>query len=310
MNTLDYIKSILIFLILIFGLVFTLTTTNIIHCNTIGNVWCDAYWSIVGQPRILVAYGSDGLGNAEKLLTILQDREVLGIRAQSQKLEYITTTSYLKNYKMIVVTQAKTISSDHMKMFYDYASQGGILVWTGDAGTSKMPSDKTTNDYNLGSKGPWVRVTKNQEIIDFGSLISAEYVDNLCNYVNCSAVNSVSGYFKPDPNSSIANGIPPRYQMFGDFAIVTPINNTSTYVDLYVDYQTNLISKNPSDKKGLGYIFPIIIRSQLGKNIVYIASPIENLIDSKETRFENSNTGTNIPTTIRKLFEDFFGTAK
>jgi len=311
MSTLDYIKAALIFLILIFGLVFTLTYTNIVRCSTIGQSWCDMYWYLVGQPKILVAYGHDGLGNAEKLMAVLADREILGIRTQPQVIDHIKTTSYLEKYKMVIVTQAKTMSTEEIEMFHQYASKGGILVWTGDAGTKSYQEDRKLSDYNIKDTNPWTRVNKNDQIIPFGELLSAEYIDNFCGFVNCTTLNQeFVGYLKQDPDSTIATGIAPNTAMYGDFAIVTPINNTSTFIEVNIDYGTNMISKDPKDKKGLGNFFPLIIRSQLGKNVIYISAPIEYIIHSPSDNTIDPKRTTNIPTTIRNLFKEYFGTAK
>ncbi len=308
MSAIDYIKAILIFLILIFGLVFTLTYTNIVHCQTVGQSWCDMYWYLVGAPRILVVFGSDGMGNADRLMSILADREILGIRTQPQLLDRITTTSYLEKYKMVIVTQAKTMSDNQIEMFYEYASHGGILVWTGDAGTSSYPEDKKLTDYNMKDAGPWTRINKNGDIIPFGELLSAEYLGNFCGYVNCASLGGdFVGYLKQDPDSTIAGGIAPNTPMYGDFALTTPINNSSTVVEVNIDYGSNMISKDPKDKKGLGSFFPLMIRSQLGKNVIYIAAPIEYLTQSTDVAYTSGNTKTNIPTTIRKMFQEYFG---
>lgn len=311
MNTLEYIKAALIFLILIFGLVFTLTYTNIVRCNTIGQSWCDAYWYLVGSPRILVVYGHDGLGNADKLMNVLADRTILGIRTQHQIIDHIKTTSYLDKYKMVIVTQAKTISNDQMQIFYDYANHNGILVWTGDAGTNSYSEDKKLSDYNYKDAGPWTRVNKDGQIIPFGELISAEYIGNFCGYVNCSSLSKdFVGYLKQDPDSTIASGIPPNTPIYGDFALINPINNSSTFIEINIDYGTNMIGKDPKDNKGLGSFFPLLIRSQIGKNVIYFSAPIEDLMQSPSDPNYDPKNKTHIPTTIRKLFQEYFGIAK
>ncbi|PIU22370.1 MAG: hypothetical protein COT14_01550 [Candidatus Diapherotrites archaeon CG08_land_8_20_14_0_20_30_16] len=313
MSYLDYIKAILIILILVFGLLFALTATKVVHCKTIGQFWCNVYWDLVESPRVLIVFGGDGLGNAEKLLTILQNRDIISLKTttQVQNLAYVPTTSYLDKYNMVIVTQAKSMSSDQLLMFYEYAIKGNILVWTGDAGTSSMPNDKKLSDYNIENTNVWTRVNSDEKVVPFGELISAEYIDNFCNLVNCGSINTdFVGELLPDPDSPIAGGIKPRTSyLSGDFAIVKQINNSSTVVDLSVDYQSNLITKSKSDTKGLGNVFPIMIRSGLGKNIVYVAVPLEYLVDvnAPDHKFDASNTGMQYPGTIRRLFLEYFG---
>lgn len=312
MSTLDYIKAGLIIIVLIFGLFFALTATNILHCQSVGQTWCNVYWSMVGQPKILVVFGSDGMGNAEKLVSILQDRDVLGVRAQLQNIDFIRTTSYLKNYKMVIVTQARTMSSNQIKMFNEYAGTG-ILIWTGDAGASPIPGDKKLSDFNIESNDPWTRVTSDNEIIQFGrDTLSAEYIDNYCNYSTCNDYHKdFIGFLKGDPNSLITNGIPPKQEFRGDFSLVTLIDNTSTTLEITLDRDgVNVIGKNPNLKTANGTVFPFMIRSGAGKNVVYLATPIENLIDSKDPNYASTNSGNNLPTTIRKLYQDYFGLAK
>jgi hypothetical protein len=313
MNTLDYVKTALIVIVLLFGLVFALTATNIMHCSSLGKTWCNAYWSMIGPPKVLIVFGNDGLGDAAKLSSILQDKEIFGVRAQMQNIDYIQTTDYLKNYKIVIVTQAKTMSSDKIKMFQDYAAMG-FLIWTGDAGTLNAPGDKKPSDYNFKVNDPWTRVTNDEQLIQFGKdTLSAQYIDNYCNYVNCiDYYKDFVGFLVGNPNSDIANGIPKNLEFKGNFAMVTLINNTSlttkTTMDISLDRKgVNLIGKNPDQAKGLGSVLPIMIRSGVGKNTVYLASPIEYLIDAKDSIYGVTNTGNNIPATIEKLFDDYTG---
>ncbi len=306
----DIIKSIAILLILGFTLLFVLTYSNIVPCKSVGKVWCSAYWGIVGNPKIAIVAGNDGLGNANKLMYIFQDRTKFNLRPKLFDISNIRTTSYLKNYDLVIVTQAKTLSSEQMHMFYSYASQGGILIWTGDAGTSLMPSDKKPEDYNnVPLDQPWIRITDDEKVIFFNQLLSVNYINNFCSVVNCKSNKDFIGNFIMDPNSKIAEGIPPTAQFYGNFAMVDIIDNTFTTMDLSIENTAHTIGK---DYKDYGTKFPLIVRSGVGKNVVYLATPIEYMIDVNATNefnsnFEESNTSMYLPTIVRKIIEDRLG---
>ena len=106
-----------------------------------------------------------------------------------RNVDSIFTLSFLKNFDMVIVTQAKTLSNNQIQLFYDYVnSTNGVLIWTGDAGTNYMPDDKKVSnfkDLNLPNH-PWVRVVEENKILDLRTMLSAEYVGNFCSLVNCS----------------------------------------------------------------------------------------------------------------------------
>lgn len=314
MEKLDYItiiKSAIITIILVFILIFTLTYTHIVPCKSIGKTWCDVYYGIVGPPKILVVYGNDGLGNAEKLDAILNNKALFQIHPQLKHVDTILTLSYLKNYDLVIVTQAKTLSNNQIQIFYDYVnSTNGVLIWTGDAGTNYLPTEKKASDFkdlNLPNH-PWVRVVEDNKILDFRTTLSAEYLGNFCSLVTCS--NDLKGYvgnikFLQTEENSFASGIAPGTNFSGDFGVVTFIYNTSAKVDLAVDYGT-VITTN--DNKKINSILPLIIRGQIGKKVVYSAMPLEYYIDMPG--FEAHNTGMNLPLTTRYLLEEYLGYIK
>ncbi len=312
MEKFDYItviKSAIITIILVFVLIFALTYTHIVPCKSIGKSWCDVYYGIVGAPKILVVFGSDGLGNVEKLEAILNDKALFQIHPQLKHVDTILTLSYLKNYDMVIVTQAKTLSNKQIQIFYDYVnSTNGVLIWTGDSGTNLAPNEKKASEFkdlNLPNH-PWVRVVEDNKILDFRIILSAEYINNYCTIVNCN--NDLKGYvgdFIQTEEGSFAAGIKPGTNFSGDFAVVTYIYNTSSKIDLSVDAQTNLQN---TDNTKINKIIPLIIRGQIGRKVVYSAMPLEYYIDVPG--FEQSNTGMNLPLTTRYLFEEYLGYIK
>lgn len=310
MDYITFLKSAIITIILVFVLVFTLTYTHIVPCKSIGKTWCDIYYGIVGTPKILIVFGNDGLGNAQKLESILNNKELFQIHPQIKHVDTILTLSYLKNYDMVIVTQAKTLSNNQIQVFYDYVnSTNGVLVWTGDAGTKYMPDDKKPSDLNADFKNhPWVRVVEGNKILNFSTLLSAEYIDNFCNLINCT--NDLKGHvggitFLQTEENSFTSGIKPGTNFSGDFGVVTFIYNTSSKVDLAVNYGAPI---STADNKKINPILPLIIRSQIGKKVVYSAMPLEYYIDMPG--FEQSNTGMNLPLTTRYLLEEYLGYIK
>lgn len=309
METIGYVKNAIIIIVLAFCLLFVLTMTHLVPCSSVSFAWCDTYWSIMGPPKVMIAYTGEGLGNAIKLQELLGDHDVVGVKAQLQNIEYIKATTQLKPYDMVIVTQAKTLTADQMNIFYDYANLGNILIWTGDAGTAIPPGEKRPSDYNYNENSVWVRVNSEGILVPLNTLISAEYADNYCNIVNCSTQNKdYVGDFVVDSYSDLTAGINPKAsQLYGNTAIVQLINNTSTKMDLSFDFSSNMISKSGSKIPVGQKVFPIFIRTGLGGNVFYSAVPLENLLDIPKPQFEAVNTGMQLPTTIRNIYKFYFG---
>ncbi len=309
METLDYVKNTIIIIVLAFALLFVLTMTHIVPCSSVSFAWCDAYWSIMGPPKVMIAFTGEGLGNAVKLQELLANHDVVGVKTQLQNIEYLKATTQLKPYDMIIVTQAKTLTADQMNIFYDYANLGNILVWTGDAGTSIPPGEKRPIDYNYQETSVWVRVNSEGILVPLNTLISAEYIDNYCNIVNCSTQNKdFVGNFVVDSYSDLTAGINPKQvQLYGNTAIVQLINNTSTKMDLAFDFSSNMMSKSNTKIPVGQKVFPIFIRTGIGGNVFYSATPLENLLDIQKQEYEAINTGMQLPTTIRNIYKFYFG---
>ena len=104
---------------------------------------------------------------------------------------------------------------------------------------------------------------------------------------------------------SFAAGIAPGTNFSGDFEVVTYIYNTSSKLDLAVDYGAPITT---NDNKKINKILPLIIRSQIGKKVVYSAMPLEYYIDMPG--YDTHNTGMQLPLTMRFLLEEYLGYIK
>lgn len=311
-----------------------ITWAGIMKCSTVP-LWCDVYWGIMGPPKVLIAYGFDGLGNPDKLSSLLEDKFILGIRPVSRQIDSITQGS-LRGYDLVIVTRSKTMSAEQLAMFYDYASGGGRLVWTGDSGTMAIKDEKNPKDYNIPNTSQgWTRVTsspqgsleniqreatgysmygwirvipdgKNYRLINFNELISADYIDNFCNITTCFKSPDFVGQLRHNEDSIISQDIKQNAPLSGDFAVVRLINNTTTKLDLFANYGANLRMKN-IDQTDLGQNIPIIITTGVGDKVIYSAVPLEYYMDSKNEQFITSNTGMGYASIIENIYNFMIG---
>jgi len=343
LDTWNVVRKVIFLCVLVFVLLMILTWTNLVKCNQLGNGWCDVYWGIMGKPKILIAYGYDGLGNAAKLETILENRDILALNVIKRDIKYLTSGT-LSRYDLVIVTQARTMTPEELEMFYDYVIDGGKLVWTGDAGTGTSSNEKTPkqlyeeqykeltvdnaitpeeeailresannvgvtlNENNLtvsGDTSSWVRITKNGRIIKFNEdILSAEYIDNFCHISNCTTRRDFVGHLNHNEDSVISFRMPQKSPMSGDFAVVDVINNTTTKVDLFLDTRSVIIAKDGKIDYGRTD-YPIIILSKIGEKVIYSAVPLENFVDvTNPPLYEQINTGMFYATILEQIYEN------
>ncbi|MBU0662247.1 hypothetical protein KKH30_05135, partial [Candidatus Micrarchaeota archaeon] len=246
---------------------------------------CDVWWGVMGEPKVLIVHGDDGLGNPQLLQSAMESKEHLGLRVRVAHLDTITLGN-LKDYDLIIVEQARTMSTKKMKMLVDYALGGGRLVWTGDAGaegaegdmflkaheyaglaicddidTQKMWEERglRISDVNctwrseISDIGPWARRYEDGDrnfAIKLDEMLNIKYIGNYCQFKDCK--NDLPDIGKLDAGDErehpLVLGIRPGLRMNGDFAIVEEGSGLSTRV-LGVDYGGSLITK---DKVNLG----------------------------------------------------------
>ena len=297
----------IVLIAMIFVLLFLLTFTGVVRCSQIpiaGEAWCDVYWTIktytTGGPRVLIVYGGSGLGNPigfnnGSLEELLADPNLLSVHADIQ---HIDNVSYgvLENYDIVIVDRAKEIETKQLRAFIDYATNptGGVLVWTGDAGTKLGPKDhlvytkdKDPDDDLNKALGPWSR-RDGDYIISFDELLGLKPVDNekitFCELVSCPEGKPILvGNMETEPsgNHPLIRGISralPLYVFKGeDFAIVETLSGGITNEVLSLDFGSEM------DRPGydLNRSVPLIVTSGIGERIIYYALPLEYYANPK-----------------------------
>ena len=284
------IWKVVLLIVLVVALLTVATWIGLVRCSAIP-FWCDAYWGIVrfpeGKPSVLIVTGYDGLGNAELLQQAMQDPSHLGVRAQITEIAY-TGIGNLRKHDLVIVTHAKTISTKKLKMFADYVTTGGRLVWTGDAGTNFAKDENVDvflyeDDLDLNAAhdalGPLAR-KKGNEVVRFDYVLGVKYRTNYCSVKKCEnePLTYIGKLEAPDRFHRLVNAITPDLVLRGDFSIVEALDDATITNVLNVNYQSNLIG---SDGEDYGRTFPIIIASAptgIGERVAYYAVPPENLV--------------------------------
>ncbi len=270
-----------------------LTWSGTIKCSAIPG-WCSVYYTITGEPNILIVYGDSGLGDPIALQKAIQHPDYLGKRAEMVHLKNISP-GFLKNYKLVIVTKAKKMSTEQMNLFIEYASQGGKLVWTGDAGTEPYKDDLLLleSDRNPGQEdiviGPWARKLIKDDgnyAVSLDMLLSVEFIGNYCDIKECENDLPFIGYLRKSPGDThdLIKGLDPNFEMRGDFTLVKKRLDKVNNEVLTVDALSSIIdSKGEVKPKGTNYgdTFTVIMVSSpsgLGESVVYYAIPPETFL--------------------------------
>ncbi|MDP2666195.1 MAG: hypothetical protein Q8P05_01685 [Candidatus Diapherotrites archaeon] len=265
----------LVLVLVILGLI---TWSGFLSCRDIPG-WCDVYYGIKGSPKTLIVFGDDGLGNPDWLAQQLRDPN--GAHASNlsrQQLDFVSAGN-LKEFDLVIVTRARTMPTEKLKAFMEYADAGGRLIWTGDAGTGLTNEDQFLYaddlDENAGHEilTPWARKdSETNTPIRFDQYISAAYQGNWCEVREC-AIEQQVGLLVPETGADhpLIFGIANNLNLYGDFSLVRELGIGSTIV-LSVDTQTLV---RDTGGKELGRVFPLIITSGVGEKIVYYAVPPE-----------------------------------
>ena len=286
-------------LVMISVILYILTITGTIKCGS-APFFCDIYYGIQGNPRVLIAYGDDGLGDPDKLQMIFQDRvKGLGIPVSKQHIRNLGPGN-ITNYDLVIVTRARTMSTEKIKMFIDYGIFGGKLVWTGDAGTELAKDEKGSflykdEDPDLVSEGeqphelvnPWARKLNN-EIVSLDKFLGINFVKNYCEIGSCSSKQNIVGIINPlDNDHGLIRGISTSlvlkiYDESG-FSVVSPSSSGVSTIVLVTD----IGSKISKDEITIGPSLPLIVTSSkskllgmnLGENVAYYSMPLEYYFD-------------------------------
>jgi len=283
-----------ILLILVFALIFVLTYSNVLKCKTIP-FWCDAYYAIKGNPDVLIVYGEDGLGDPNELADLLRDPDIAGIHARQLRLQSVNPGN-LDKYEIVIVTHARTMGSDKIKMFLNYSAKGGNLVWTGDAGVeSNDPNDFLSEaesglDLNSGKLiNPWAR-KNDSDIVRLNKALGVDYIANYCDVRKCAQetpyyIGMLMMVERDNPLVYGFSNLQLHITDKRDFALVeTNSEGTSTTV-MTLDFGSNLVS----DETNYGNHLPMIISNadtsivgaKVGENIYYYAMPPEYYMNDR-----------------------------
>ena len=284
-NAWNIVKKIIPIILLIFVLLMLLTWVNIVKCGDIPG-WCSVYYGIMGQPDILIMYGTDGIGDPFKLKALFEDRTVLTIkkRVDIKPLDYMVDYSKISGYDLVIVDRAKTMTYDEMKIFFDYANKGGRLVWIGDSGTSAPANEKPISEKDVNPQSTtdkdysgWIRANIDGDVLNFSELISVEFLGNFCDLKNCAnPYTEYIGKMLAEGSSSLTKQMLSTAKLYGTFSLVKTKKKISTTVALMLDYQSHLITNGGED---LGNIQPLIVSSGLGGKVAYYAVPPEHFFD-------------------------------
>lgn len=287
-------------------------------CNVIPE-GCTVWQMVFGEPKVLIVYGDDGLGDPQLLQRVLESRQHVGVRARTAHLDTITLGN-LKKYQLVIVEHARTMSTEKMKMLVDYAIGGGRIVWTGDAGTELASGDRILYQYERAGMdicedmdqeklwrdkqlkiddincmwraqvkelSPWARYYRDGDrniSINLDTMLNLRYIGNYCRFKDCKSEAPQIGRLDvgQESENQLIYGLNPNLTMYGDFAIVDEEGGSSTRV-LSVDYGGNLISKNKMD---LGMSFPVIVTAGMGERWAYYALPPEQFARPNEGELE------------------------
>jgi len=289
-----------ILFVLLFILLFLLTFTGTVKCSVLP-FWCDLYYSIKGHPRVAIIYGDDGLGDPIALQQIFSDRTKLALGAQVTAIHLNNINpGNLKFYELVIVTRAKTMSTDKMKMFIDFAIQGGKLIWTGDAGTkleapgiekgdflyADEDEESGSNEHKL--INPWARKLEGR-VVKLNELLGVNFEGTYCEITNCNlgSIYDVGNLTALDRMHPLVRGIKDnlklRVEAGKDFAIVSNNVSAATFNAMVLDLGANLIREGKNYGKSQPFIVVAgksqILGYNIGENIAYYAMPLEYFVN-------------------------------
>jgi len=265
----------------------TITWTGIIRCQQVPG-WCEVYdpiyLSMSGKKEILIVHGDDGIGNPLELQKRLRDPKIIGVQADLEHISRIGQGN-LQNYDLVIVEHARTMSTQQMQYFIDFADAGGKLVWTGDSGTALASGDSVLYENDLDENAPhkalspWARRSGNNTVrLDL--LISADYLGNYCENNSCGKETPVGKMIiESTGKHQLIYGLGADQVLYvnsqeplADFAMVREPESVGSKRVLTLDYGTSMKLK---DGEELGRYFPLILTSGIGEKAAYYAQPPE-----------------------------------
>lgn len=283
-----------ILLVLLLGLSFALIHFNIVSCGFYSPLGCEVYYGIIsgGKPKVLIVHGNEGMGNPDYLFEVLKSPK---IQAQVVTRELDTVSlRFLQDYQLVIVEKADTMGIEDIRLFQEYVTRGGRLIWIGDAGT-KAPDNQSDLNYFLigtdrkaagkkGYIGPWARRAGDKQVsLDY--TLGVQFIGNYCRLKKCDS-NGASGFFDfPNQSEKFSNGLTQGLEFYGDFALVKLNDSGYQKAFAYLNYGPDFITEPPKDyfwlsggRQNLGKSFPMIVSSGVGGRVVYYAFPPESVV--------------------------------
>jgi len=307
------IWKIVLSIIVVIVLLYVLVWSGNLRCSSVPGM-CGVYWgtqSIISgrdQPSIMIAYDpydTNGIGNPLLLQSVLEDQNHLALHPTMENINYLSKEK-LKGVSLVIVDKAKRLSTTKLKMFMDYVSGGGRLVWIGDAGTEiDNTTDKllTTGDiqgnYDGNTIDGWARLDSDNYMIRFDEMLGVKYINNYCNIKKCVVVpykqkkaygvNNIikvltpeqeNGSLVPTQNNPFTYAMTQYLNVKDNFSIVKELSSNIT--PLKLDYGSKLF-KNSTTAVSDSSVFPLIVVSNSNR-VAYYAMPPEYLVEPTDKK--------------------------
>lgn len=281
-----WLVRIIFLLIIILIALFVFIWTGTIRCRSIPG-GCNIYWGIMTivtgkqQPSVLILYDPTdkiGLGNPELLKDLLSDRKGIAIHPTLADIRFLNSEQ-LKNVSLVVVEKARKISTLQLMTMRNYISQGGRVVWIGDAGIE--PNLDKGDRYYVGQENEkqngWVRLTDANLIIFFNRTLGVNFVANFCDIRDCKIGDKFTGKLVPSSDKNpLVYGLKPNLQIYDNYSIITQLEPNP--VPLKIDFGANLRDANNTV---YGDIFDAIVTSNSNR-VAYYAIPPEYLAEETD----------------------------
>ena len=116
------VSRIVMAIVLVVVLLGLLTWTGIIRCSQIPG-WCDVYYSVMGQPRVLIAHCGNGMGDPEDL-----------------QLELVSRNLY-RDTEFADCQGSDSPNPLHLAMIQDYLQQAHLIIYVFSSRTGIREAD-------------------------------------------------------------------------------------------------------------------------------------------------------------------------
>ncbi len=189
------LPHIIILGVLIVVLLFMLVQFGFLRCCDIPG-FCSVYYGVKGEPKMLILYGENGSGDPQALRKFFEDEA--RVFPSMMSTDVFQDPETLKHYEMVVVDNAKQLTTKQLLDLRSYVQQGGQLVWIGDSGTMLGENDYVCESVTFYWR-PLIKQMRGKsyscnDIVDYGRSkdwdeeVISRYV-NYCEQGNCFSIN-------------------------------------------------------------------------------------------------------------------------